>query len=117
MPGRGQGKQAQKKKWHENVSKIAPPEILAIHTIDATMFPTLETANDRTKTTCVNTATAASSSNTNNALQHQTYYTQDEVEALIAEARVEGWEEGVEEGYKMGKKMGLEERQREGEAS
>jgi hypothetical protein len=143
MPGLGQGKRSNKKKWHENASKFnmniaavnavmtasntaalntrtAMSELLPPNDATATAPPASETAtntanpsiSDETNETRVDTATAASTSQ-----PHLLTYTQNEVQELLDEARLEGWREGMEEGYRMGKKKGVKDGREEYEKS
>ena len=90
MPGQGQGKRSSEE-FHDNVSTTEQAALLA--TVQTT-------AREPTAAARADLATDVSSSNTTDtAPLQQNYYMQDELEGLIAEARLEGWE-GVEEGYK-----------------
>jgi hypothetical protein len=66
---------------------------------------------DANDATCIGTATALSSNNATSQ-PAQFNYTHEEVQVLLDEASLRGWEEGVKEGLKMGKEKILENRQR-----
>lgn len=115
MPGPGQGKRGNKKKWRENTLSA---NIMAVNAVFNTITadplanetaPSIGTAaadsNDETR---VDTATAASSINADSQLYPPTYM-YDEVQELLDEARLEGWREGMDEGYRMGKQKGVED--------
>ena len=67
-----------------------------------------------TDATCVSTATATSSTN-NETLQPLPFtYSHKEVQLLLENAKLNGYQEGFEEGHRTGKKTGIEEGKEEG---
>jgi flagellar biosynthesis/type III secretory pathway protein FliH len=65
-------------------------------------------ANDASNTTRVDTATATSPTN------EPFTYSHDEVQQLLEDARLDGWQEGFEEGHRTGRKSGHEEGREDG---
>jgi hypothetical protein len=126
MPGPGQGKHSQKKKWRENTFNL-DANIAAVDTIimasnttalkaktstltmssPSTVTTAAESTDERTQesshaatkpttaTTTANAATAAPSPDTSSFT-----YSHEEVQQLLEDARLDGWEEGYEEGSK-----------------
>ena len=129
MPGPGQGKHSQKKKWHENrfnlnanIANIAAVNaIMNTETLAARTDPFANETAPQT-TTMANTATStadtapistpcngndarcintAASSPVDPALDTSSFtYSHEEVQQLLEGARLNGWEEGYEEGSK-----------------
>ena len=126
MPGPGQGKHSQKKKWHENAFNLnaniaAINSVINTDTPGARMDPftnemapqTTTTANtatamadtapintpcDGNDATCINTA---ASSPVDPAPDTSSFtYSHEEVQQLLEGARLDGWEEGYKEGSK-----------------
>ena len=63
-------------------------------------------ANDKT---FVNTATTASSTNDVDSEPQPFTYSHEEVQELLEDMRLEGWQQGFEEGHRTGRKTGQEE--------
>jgi flagellar biosynthesis/type III secretory pathway protein FliH len=162
MPGPGQGKRSNKKKWHENASNLnasiaavntvmmasntatpntslATSELLPPNDATTTAPPANETAlNARpftpTQSTAVTTMTTSADAATNNtndethwhvdtaasSINDETSqtlpftYSHEEVQQLLEDARLDGWQAGFEEGHKTGRKTGKEEGKEEG---
>ena len=116
MPGPGQGKQGNKKKWRDNTLSTNFAAINAVIDTTATYplaskttWNTGTAATDANNETCVNTATTTSSMNHVDLQPHLSTYTHNEVQELLDEVWLEGWREGMDEGYKMGKQKGVED--------
>jgi hypothetical protein len=122
MPGPGQGKWTQKKKLHENTSnlnmnitavdtvimasstlytKLATLATSPLSAVTTTSKPTDETTQEagpheaRPPATPRDATTTASSPDTSSFT-----YSHEEVQQLMEDARLDGWEEGYEEGSK-----------------
>jgi hypothetical protein len=139
MPGPGQGKRSQKKKWQENALNLNA-SIAAVNTVmtalsttplntrmalsaplppnDATttvtpINETVPNANMSTANTTdemrVNRATATSSPNDLAPDTDSFTYSHKEVWLLLEEAKLDGWQQGFEEGHRTGRKTGQEE--------
>jgi flagellar biosynthesis/type III secretory pathway protein FliH len=107
MPGPGKGKRAQKKKWRDNASQSVAIYSITTTTATGTTSPEEPAANDANDAMCIDIAAAASSDDA--IMQPQPFiYTDEEVQVLLDEARLEGWEEGIEEGLKIGMEKTLE---------
>jgi hypothetical protein len=109
MPGPGQGKRGQKKKWCNNARTT-----LAVHTLTAAASPTtMDTAasamdaNDGNNVMHVDIATALSSDNAASQPPLSTYR-HKEVWILLDEARLEGRKIGYEDGFEDGLEDGKE---------
>jgi hypothetical protein len=166
MPGPGQGKHSQKKKWRENAfnlnasiaavnaiitasdtsaptattatptmpsrndetaitplanetapsiatytAQLPPMSIITTTTAKAATYKATEDANDVTR---VDTATDISSTNNVDSEPLPFTYTHDEVQKLIEEAQLGGWQQGFEEGHRTGRKTGKEEGKADG---
>ena len=111
MPGPGQGKRAHKKKWCDNTRNAATTCTITTTTASTTTDTAAATAINTNDATHVDTATAVSSDDATLQLPLFTY-THEEIQVLLDEARLEGWEEGVEEGLKMGKEKILKNGQK-----
>ena len=122
MPGPGQGKRGQKKKWREsahpktdiaavnNVMNIgtltvrtdplanetAPPTTIATTTANTAA----NNANDTNSTTNVDANTAVSSPVNPTPDTSSLTYSHEEVRILLEDAKLDGWQEGYEEGSK-----------------
>jgi hypothetical protein len=86
-----------------------------------TMDTTISTANtaavdtnNANSMTRIDTATAVSPANDVSSQPQQFTYTHEEVQELLEDAQLEGWQRGFEEGYGTGKKMGREEGKEDG---
>jgi hypothetical protein len=100
MPGPGQGKRNQKRKGHDNMKNIATTCAITTTTASTTTNTAATAEIYANDATCVYIATAASS---DIAISQPQTFTCEEVQVLLDEASLRGWEEGVEEGLKMGK--------------
>jgi flagellar biosynthesis/type III secretory pathway protein FliH len=131
MPGPGQGKRSNKKKWCENTLSANIAAVNAVMSTDALtarmeannpITAPLHTTSIVTTTTTVNTAaidandetridTATAESSVNDSPQdtQSLTYSHEEVQQLLEDSRLEGWEAGFEEGHKTGRKTGHEE--------
>jgi flagellar biosynthesis/type III secretory pathway protein FliH len=162
MPGPGQGKHSNKKKWRENASNLnvsiaavnavmtasnmatpnaslATSEPLPPNDATTTAPPANETASNArpftpTQSTAVTTMTTSADAATNNTNDETHWhvntaalsindktsqtlpftYSHEEVQQLLEDARLDGWQAGFEEGHKTGRKTGKEEGKEEG---
>jgi hypothetical protein len=162
MPGPGQGKRSNKKKWHENTSNLnvsiaavnaimtalntatpnaslATSEPLPPNDATTTAPPANETASNAhpftpMQSTAITTTTTSADAATNNtndethwhintaasSINNKTSqtlpftYSHEEVQQLLEDARLDGWQAGFEEGHKTGRKTGKEEGKEEG---
>ena len=122
MPGPGQGKQGQKKKWRESAhsktdiaavnnvmnigtltartdplaNEMAPPTTIAT----TTAYTAANNANDTSSMTNVNANMAVLSPVNLTPDTSSSTYSHEEVHILLEEAKLDGWQEGYEEGSK-----------------
>jgi hypothetical protein len=122
MPGPGQGKRTQKKKWCENASNLnanitavnavmmAPSTLnaksatlatLPLSAVTTTSEPTDETTQEAGPHEARPPATPRDATTTASSPDTSTFtYSHKEVQQLLEDARLDGWEEGYEEGSK-----------------
>ena len=135
MPGPGQGKRRNKKKWRENTLNMNA-NITAINVVMATDLLTKETGpnmasytaaqtnavtttagaatNNASDVTHIDTAAATLPANDETSQPLLFTYSHEEVQLLLEDARLEGYQEGFEEGHRMGRKTGHEEGKEDG---
>ena len=136
MPGPGQGKRSQKKKWRDNALSLneSTTAVNAVITAPSTSAPTTTTATPTmsslsdisaaeppaTQATTADTAapdandTSTAMSSTNDTDSPPFTYSHNEVQQLLEDARLDGWQKGFNEGHKTGRKTGIEQGKEEG---
>ena len=105
MPGPGQGKRAQKKKWCESALKLNENTAAANAVTTAPSTGNMPATN----ATCISTATTALSTNDETLQPPPFTYSHEEVQLLLENAKLDGYQEGFEDGHRTGKKTGIEE--------
>ena len=106
MPGPGQGKQAHKKKWHKSASTNVNANIAAINTITTASSTMALSATMAPSTTLLPSNTTATSISTPDTSSFT--YSHKEVQQLLEDARLDGYQEGKEEGHSSGHTEGYE---------
>jgi len=93
----------------ETAPKTRSYTALLTTTMDAVTTTAGAAANDANDTTHIDTATAALPANNETSQPLLFTYSHEEVQLLLEDARLEGYQEGFEEGHRMGRKTGHEE--------
>jgi len=132
MPGPGQGKQGNKKKWRENalnmnaniasINIVMAMDLLAKEMGPNTASYTAVQTNAVTTTAGaatndamhIDTATAVLPANDKSSQPLEFTYSREEVQQLLEDARLDGYQEGFKEGHKTGRKTGHEEGKEDG---